>query len=83
MNGGLFRETVRVPPESCFPIPDYIDTQTAAAIFVNYLTAYFAVFHCASLKPNEDILIESCAGGVGWAATQFAKTVEGVKVNVL
>lgn len=82
VNGGIFRETIRVAPEDCFPIPDDIDTKTAATIFVNYLTAYFAIFHSASVKPKDEILIESCAGGVGWAATQFAKTIEGVKVKI-
>lgn len=80
VNGGIFREIVRLPPEHLFPIPEDIATKTAATIFVNYITAYFALFHSASIKPNDEILIESCAGGVGWAATQLAKTVQGVKV---
>lgn len=80
VNGGIFRETVRLPPENIFLLPEDIDSKIAATIFVNYLTAYFAIFHCASLKPNDEILIESCGGGVGWAATQLAKTVQGVKV---
>lgn len=33
-----------------------------------------------ALQPNESILIQSCAGGVGTAATQLAKTVGGVTV---
>lgn len=80
VTGGMYRKTIRVSPEKCFPIPHNVDSRTAAALFVNYLTAYFAVFYSASLKRDEEILIESCAGGVGWAATQFAKTVEGVRV---
>lgn len=70
-------------PKTCFPIPDDVDTKTAAAIFVNYLTAYFAIFHSGSVKPNDDVFIDSCGGGVGWAATQLAKTIPGVRVNEL
>ncbi|KAJ8943091.1 hypothetical protein NQ318_009165 [Aromia moschata] len=78
--GGLYREKVRVNPSHCFPLPEFIDTKEGAAIFVNYLTAYFTLFEQGNLRKNEKVLILSCAGGVGCAATQLAKTVENVQI---
>ncbi|XP_018330251.1 synaptic vesicle membrane protein VAT-1 homolog [Agrilus planipennis] len=79
-NGGMYQDVVRVSPEHCFLLPDHVTLEQGAAIFVNYLTAYFSIFELGNLKANEKILIQSCAGGVGWAATQLAKTVEGVEI---
>ena len=38
--------------------------EDAAAIPINYLTAYFTVFHCANLGHRKSILIHMAAGGV-------------------
>ncbi|KAK5640768.1 hypothetical protein RI129_009315 [Pyrocoelia pectoralis] len=78
--GGLFRDTLRISPKKCYPLPDDITNEQGAAIFVNYLTAYFALFELGSLKSNSTVLIMSCGGGVGCAATQLAKTVQNVTV---
>lgn len=79
-NGGLYQDIVRISPEKCYALPEDFSLEQGAAIFVNYLTAYFALFDLGNLKPDETVLIQSCAGGVGCAATQLAKTVSGVKV---
>ncbi|CAH1116260.1 unnamed protein product [Phaedon cochleariae] len=79
-NGGMYREVVRLSPTKCFLLPDFISTKLGAAIFVNYLTAYFSLLSLGNLKENETILILSCTGGVGSAATQIAKTIKGVTV---
>ncbi|CAH0564081.1 unnamed protein product [Brassicogethes aeneus] len=78
--GGMFREKIRVPPRHVFAVPDDLDGDVAASLFVNYLTAYFAVLQTGNLRENEQVLIMSCAGGLGWAATQLSKTVKGVKI---
>lgn len=78
--GGLYQDVVRLSPSKCYPLPDHVSFEQGAAIFVNYLTAYFSLFELGNLKPGENVLIQSCAGGVGCAATQLAKTVEGVTV---
>ncbi|RZC35906.1 synaptic vesicle membrane protein VAT-1 -like [Asbolus verrucosus] len=79
-HGGMYRETVHVSEDKCYPLPDHIGTKEGAGIFVNYVTAYFSVMELGNLKKNQTILLLSCGGGVGWAATQLAKTVEGVKI---
>ncbi|XP_018561273.1 synaptic vesicle membrane protein VAT-1 homolog [Anoplophora glabripennis] len=78
--GGMYRDVIRVSPEKCYPLPEYIDSKIGAAIFVNYLTAYFALIGLGNLKENEKVLIMSCAGGVGCAATQLARTIKDVKI---
>ena len=47
----------------------------AAAIPVNYFTAWQLVVVMGGLKPNETVLIHSAGGGVGIAATQIAKHI--------
>lgn len=79
-NGGLYREILHINPMSCFLLPDSIDTKLGATIFVNYLTAYLSLINIGNLRENESVLILSCTGGVGSAAVQISKTINGVKV---
>jgi NADPH:quinone reductase-like Zn-dependent oxidoreductase len=51
----------------------------AAAIPVNYLTAYFMMVHQAAIRENEWFLIHGIGGGVGIAAIQIAQHL-GVKI---
>ena len=59
---------------SVFRIPDAMPFEDAAAIPVNYLTAYHAMFAMGNLQRGDRILIHGAAGGVGIAAVQLAKT---------
>ena len=52
--------------------------EEAAAIPVNYLTAYQMLFRVASIRPGESVLIHMAAGGVGLAVLQLCRTVEGI-----
>lgn len=69
---------VVAPPEQVFAIPDSMSFEEAAAIPVVYLTAYHMLFRIARLRPKEHVLVHMAAGGVGMAALQLCKTVEGV-----
>ncbi|XP_044252656.1 synaptic vesicle membrane protein VAT-1 homolog isoform X2 [Tribolium madens] len=77
---GMYRDVIRVTPDKCYPLPDHLTWEEGAALFVNYLTAYFSIIELGNLRQNETVLILSCGGGVGWAATQLAKTITGVTV---
>lgn len=57
------------------PIPDGIDDQTAAAIMLKGLTAYYLLFKTWPLAKGETILWQAAAGGVGLIATQWAKSL--------
>ena len=71
---GCQAEYATLPANQLFRIPDNMSFEQAAAIPVNYLTAYYAVFQFGNLEQGEKILIHSCAGGVGTAAVQLART---------
>ncbi|XP_067088670.1 synaptic vesicle membrane protein VAT-1 homolog [Osmerus mordax] len=77
---GLWQEVAAVPACQTFLIPDGMSFEEAAAIPVNYVTAYMMLFDFGNLRPNQSILIHSAAGGVGIAATQLCQTVKDVTI---
>ena len=68
-----YAERVAVPSQYVFPLPNGMSFEDAAAIPVNYLTAYHAMFHMGNLQRGDRILIHGAAGGVGVAAVQLAR----------
>ncbi|NXO76131.1 VAT1 protein, partial [Sitta europaea] len=77
---GLWQEVVNVPANQTFPMPEGMSFEEAAALLVNYITAYMILFDFGNLRPNQSILIHMAAGGVGTAAIQLCKTVENVTI---
>ena len=75
---GAHADQVCVPQAYAFPIPDEMSFEEAAAIPVNYLTAYQMLFRIASIRPRESVLIHMAAGGVGLAVLQLCRTIEGI-----
>ncbi len=67
-----------VPDEAALAIPPGKGFTEAAAIPVNYLTAYHVLFRSAGLRPGERVLVHMAAGGVGTAALQLCRTLDGV-----
>jgi phthiocerol/phenolphthiocerol synthesis type-I polyketide synthase C len=53
--------------------PAQLSFETAAAIPVAFLTAYYALHEQARLRRGERVLIHSAAGGVGLAAIEVAR----------
>ena len=45
------------------PIPDAMSFEEAAALPVNYLTAYHMLFRVAAVRPGERVLVHMAAGG--------------------
>ncbi|NWV61229.1 VAT1 protein, partial [Malurus elegans] len=77
---GLWQEVVNVPVSRTFPMPEGMSFEEAAALLVNYITAYMILFDFGNLRPNQSVLIHMAAGGVGTAAIQLCKTVENVTI---
>jgi NADPH:quinone reductase-like Zn-dependent oxidoreductase len=69
---GGYAEYVEVPATHVVPIPDDLALDLAAAIPVNYLTAYIALARVAQVRRGERVLVHAAAGGVGLAAVQLA-----------
>ncbi len=72
---GGYAELAAALDEGLMKMPDDMSYEHAAAIPVNYVTAYHSLIYMGALKPHETILIHAVAGGVGTAATQIAKHV--------
>lgn len=70
---GGYSDLVVVHEFMAFPKPSPIALEQAAAIPVNYLTAWLMMVHQGNLKPKEKVLIHAVAGGVGQAAVQIAR----------
>jgi NADPH:quinone reductase-like Zn-dependent oxidoreductase len=64
-----------VPLNQVFPRPPALSAMEAAALPVNYFTAWQLLVVMGELKRGETVLIHSAGGGVGIAATQIAKHI--------
>ena len=77
---GGHADVVCAPAEQVLEIADEMSFEEAAAIPVNYLTAYHLLFRAANVRPGERVLVHMAAGGVGLAVLQLCRTVEGLVV---
>src|SRR5271156_6142118 len=68
-----YAEWIAVPVQQAYRLPAGIPFEDAAAMPVNYLTAYHSIVTMGNLQPGNRILIHGAAGGVGIAAVQLAK----------
>ncbi len=76
---GGHASAVCVPVSGVLPLPDDMSLDAAAALPVNYLTAYHLLVRVANLRPGERVLVHMAAGGVGIAALQLCRTVPDVQ----
>ena len=76
----MWKEVVVVSSSNVVKMPETMSFEDGAALLVNYVTAYQMLFRMVSIKEGDVVLIHMAAGGVGIAATQFAKTVPNVIV---
>lgn len=71
-----YADRVCVSEKAVFRIPDSLDFERAAAIPVNYLTAYQLLHVMGGLKKGESVLIHNAGGGVGLAALDISLHLE-------
>ncbi len=71
-------EMIAVKATQMFEKPEKLTFEQAAAIPVNYLTAYALLVVMGSLHEGESVLIHNVGGGVGLAALDIAKKVGAV-----
>lgn len=69
---GAQADTVTFDSDFLFKIPAEMSFEEAAALPLNYLSAYHAILNLANLRASETILVHAAAGGVGTAACQLA-----------
>lgn len=68
-------ELVTVPSSQIFEKPSHLTFEQAAAIPVNYLTAWALLVTMGGLQKDEAVLIHNAGGGVGLAALDIAKHI--------
>ena len=72
---GGYADVVCAPQEQVFARPPGLSAQHAAAIPVNYFTAWQLIMVMGGLKAGDTVLVHSAGGGVGIAALQLAKHI--------
>ncbi|WP_022918690.1 quinone oxidoreductase family protein [Ruania albidiflava] len=69
---GSYAEQVLVDAAVALPVPDALDTPTAAALALQGMTAQMLVDGVVALEPGQTVLVTAGAGGVGLLLTQLA-----------
>ena len=75
---GAFAELLVREAEHFLPIPDGVSDRDAAAVILNYVTAWQMIHRVAKVRSGQTALVTGAAGGVGTAALQLLR-LEGVK----
>ena len=75
---GGFAELLVREAEHFLPIPDAVSDRDAAAVILNYVTAWQMIYRVAGIKPGQTALVTGASGGVGTAALQLLR-LAGVK----
>jgi len=75
---GGHADVVCAPATQVVELPESLGFEEAAAIPVNYLTAYHMLFRVANVRAGQRVLVHMAAGGVGIAVLQLCRTVPGV-----
>jgi NADPH2:quinone reductase len=70
---GGYGEYVKTMVEGVTALPDSLGDEQGAALATQACTAYYSAVHCVNLQPDDKVLIQAAAGGVGSILTQIAK----------
>lgn len=70
---GGYTDRLVVPRAQVSVIPANLSFEQAAAIPVNYLTAWLMLIHLGNVRAGDKVLVHAAAGGVGQAAVQLAR----------
>jgi NADPH2:quinone reductase len=70
---GAYAEYALVPTAKLVPIPEAIDTGSAAAAMLQGMTAHYLSHTTYPLRPGDTALVHAAAGGVGLLLVQMAK----------
>lgn len=71
--GDSYAERVAVPVERAVRVPDGVETETAAAVMLQGITAHYLATDTFPLGPGHRCLVHAGAGGVGQLLIQIAK----------
>lgn len=82
-DAGAFAELCAVPIERIIHLPNGIGLDTAAASYVQALTAWNLLHNVSATKPGDVVLIHAIGGGVGLFLTQLAKAAGATVIGTV
>lgn len=82
-DAGAFAELCAVPVERIIHLPNGIGFDTAAASYVQALTAWNLLHNVSATKPGDVLLIHANGGGVGLFLTQLAKAAGATVIGTV
>jgi len=71
-DGGGYADHVLAPAHRVYPIPDDVDPVQAAAVFLQGVTAWYALHRFGRVREGDCVLVHAAGGGVGGLAVQLA-----------
>jgi NADPH2:quinone reductase len=80
---GAYRELRNVPADRAFSLPAQISDQTAAAMMLKGLTAWYLLRRTHRVKKGETIVVHAAAGGVGLILCQWARHLGARVVGIV
>ncbi len=69
---GAYAEEIVVAEKNCYPVPDGVSFEQAAACGIAFQTAHFALHERARAAAGDRVLVTGASGSVGLAALQLA-----------
>ncbi|EDX79506.1 MAG: NADPH:quinone oxidoreductase family protein [Alphaproteobacteria bacterium] len=75
LSGGALAKFSVMPEGFVFPKPPRVGFVEAAAIPINFWTAFNALHRRGALRPSETLVVHGATGGVGLAAVQIGKAI--------
>lgn len=78
---GIWADEAIVPTRILLPAPEGMDVAHAAAIWMQYMTAY-AVYEVAEVGPNDAVIIPAASSSVGIACIQLCNWAGAVPIAV-
>jgi NADPH:quinone reductase len=79
---GTYGEVADIPAIRLTQNPDWLSHSDAAAVWIQYVTAYVGLIEIANLKYGDVVLINAPSSSVGLAAMQIARMVGAIPVAV-
>jgi NADPH2:quinone reductase len=77
---GSYAEQALIPASSAVLVPDGVDTQIAAAVMLQGITAHYLCHSTYPVAHGDPVLVHAAAGGVGLLLTQLVKMRGGVVI---
>ena len=79
VRGAGYAGQVLVPADRAVPVPDGVDTETAAAALLQGMTAHYLTRSTYHVSADDNVLIHAAAGGTGLLLTQLCR-IAGARV---